>query len=78
MVSFHFFSKLIISIACSFKDSQNFFMQISPLYTSWLFLMLPNDDMVEIERSDRICSSTFVVVNFWGLFIHPSVSLPNL
>ena len=31
------FSKLIISIACSLKDSQKFFMQLVPLYASYLF-----------------------------------------
>ena len=35
-----FFSKLIIFNACSLKDSQNFFIQSSPLYTFRLFLYI--------------------------------------
>ena len=68
-----FFLKLIISIACSVKDSQNFFMESLPLYTSWLFSMLLNDDIVDIQNPDDTCSVTFVVREFSGLFFHPSV-----
>ena len=56
-----FFLKLIIFIACSLKDSQNFFMQFLPLYISCLFSMLLNEDIVDIKKPDRICSLTFVV-----------------
>ena len=35
--------------------------------------MLLNDDIVDIEKPDGICSSTFVVNEFSGLFLHPSV-----
>ena len=42
--------KLIIFIACSIKDSQNFFMQYLPLYTSYLFFMSLNDIAVDIEN----------------------------
>ena len=35
--------------------------------------MLLNDDIVEIERPDEICSLTFVMNEFSGLYLHPSV-----
>ena len=35
--------------------------------------MLLNDDIVDIEKPDRICSSSFVVNEFSGLFLHPSI-----
>ena len=43
-----FFLKLVIFIACSLKYSQNFFIQYLPLYTSCLFPMLLNEDIVDI------------------------------
>ena len=48
-------------------------MQSLPLYTSCLFSMLLNDDIVDTENSDRLCSPTSVVYEFSGLFLHPSV-----
>ena len=36
--------------------------------------MLLNDDIVDIEKPGGICSLTFVVDEFSGLFLHPSVS----
>ena len=71
--SFFFFLKLIIFIACSFKNAQNFFIQFLPLYTSCLFSMLLNEDIVDIEKPDGICSLTFVGHEFSGLFLHPSI-----
>ena len=68
-----FFLKLIIFIVCSFKDSQNLFMQSLPLYTSCFFSMLLNYDSVGIEELDGICSPAFVVDEVLGLFLHPSV-----
>ena len=35
--------------------------------------MLLNDDYVDIENPDGICSLTFVVDEFSGLFLHSSV-----
>ena len=35
--------------------------------------MLLNDDIVDIEKPDGICSPTFVVDEFSGLFLHPSI-----
>ena len=45
-------------------------MQSLPLYTSCLFSILLNEDIVDIERPDGICSLTFVVDEFSGLFLH--------
>ena len=60
-------------MACSLKDSENFFIQSLPLYTSWLFSMLLKDDIVDIEKPDGIWFLTVVVDEFSGLFLHPSV-----
>ena len=35
--------------------------------------MLLNDDMVDIEKQDWICSLTFVLYESSRLFLHPSV-----
>ena len=35
--------------------------------------MLLNDDIVDIEKLDGICSLTFVVDELSGLFLHPSI-----
>ena len=35
--------------------------------------MLLNEDIVEIKNPDGICSLTFVVDEFSGLFLHPSI-----
>ena len=63
-----FFIKLIIFIASSLKNSQNFFMRYLPLSTSCLFSMLLNEDIVDIEKPDGICSLTFVVDEFQYYF----------
>ena len=73
ITSFFFFLKLIIFITCSLKDSQNIFMQTLPPYRSCLFSMLLNDDIVDTEKPDGICSPTFVADKFSGLFSHPSI-----
>ena len=65
-----FFLKLIIFIACSLK---NFFIQFLPLYTSCLFSMLLNEDIIDIEKSNGICLLTFVVDQFSGLFLYSSI-----
>ena len=70
---YFFFLKLIISVACFLKDSQNFFMQSLPLYASCLFSMLLNDNIVEMKKAEGICLPTFSVDDFSGLFIHPSI-----
>ena len=43
------------------------------MYTSYLFSVLLNEDIVNIEKPDGICSLTFVVDEFSGLFLHPSI-----
>ena len=63
----------MIFIACSLKDSQNFFAQSLPLYTSGLFSMLLNNDIVDIEKVDGISSFTFVVNYVLRLFLHSSI-----
>ena len=35
--------------------------------------MFLNDDIIDIEKSDGICSLTFVVNDFSELFLHTSV-----
>ena len=57
------FLELIIFITCSLKYSQNVFMQSLPLYILCLFF----------EKSDGICSPTFFLDDFSGLFSHPSI-----
>ena len=42
-------------------------------YTSWLFSMLLNDNIVDIEKTDEICSLSFAVDELLGLISHPSV-----
>ena len=59
-------------IACSLKDSRNFFIQFLPLHTLCLFTMFLNDD-IDIEKRDGICSPTFVVNEFSGLCLHLSI-----
>ena len=60
--------KLIIFIVCSLKDSQIFFIQYLPLYTSCLFSMFLNHDLADIKKHNGICSPTFVVNEFSELF----------
>ena len=45
-------------------------MQSLPPYASWLFSMLLSDNIEDIKKPDRICSLTFVVDEFPGLFLH--------
>ena len=35
--------------------------------------MLLNDDIVDIEKPDMMCAPAFLVNEFSGLFLHPSV-----
>ena len=60
-----FFLKLIILISGFLKDSQNVFIQSFPQYTWCLFSMLP--------KPDGIYLLTFVVDEFLGLILHPSI-----
>ena len=71
-----FFLKLNIFVACSIKDSQKPFHAVftSVLYTSCLFSMLLNDDIVDIEKPEGICSPTFVLNEFFRI-IFTSINL---
>ena len=51
----------------------HFFVHFVPLYTSCLFSMLLNEDILDIGKPDGTCSLTFVVDEFSGLFLHPSI-----
>ena len=64
ITSFFFFLKLIIFIACSLKNSQNFLIQSLPLYTSCLFSMLLNDDNADIGKPDEIYLLAFIEYEF--------------
>ena len=35
--------------------------------------MLLNDDIIDTEKPNGLCPSTFVVNEFSGIFLHPSV-----
>ena len=48
-------------------------MESWPLYTLYLFSIFLNDDIVDIEKPNKIFSLAFVVNNFCGFFLHPSV-----
>ena len=73
-ISFLFFLRLIIFIACSLKDSQKVLIQSLPLYTSCLFSMLLNDNIVQIQTPDGIFSSAFVVNEFQDYqYIHQPI-----
>ena len=39
-----------------------------------LISTLPKEDIIDIDIPDRICSLTFDVDEFSGLFLHPSIS----
>ena len=61
---------------CPIKYSQNFLVQLLLKYTSSLFSIFLNDDIVDIEQPDGMCSLTFVVNKFSGLlFNHQSFLL---
>ena len=67
------FKEIIILIACSRKDSQDFLKQFLPLYTSWYFSLFSNNSIVDLEKPDRICSPTFVADEFSELFLQSSI-----
>ena len=68
-----FFLKLIISVVCSLEDSQSFFMQFLPLYTSCLFSMVLNVNISDIKKPNGTSLLTFVVDKVSELFLYPSV-----
>ena len=76
--SIFFFLKSIIFIVCSLKDSQNFIMQSLPLYTSCFFSLFLNVDIVDIEKSDGICSPILLYMTFQDYFyIHQFFSIKH-
>ena len=48
-------------------------MESLTLHISCLFFVSQNDDITDIKKSDGICSSTFVVDDFSGLFLQPLI-----
>ena len=48
-------------------------MKFLPLYTSCLFFMHINEDVIDIEKHDGIYSLTFVVDDVSGLILYPSI-----
>ena len=71
-----FFLKLIIPIARSRKNLQNFFIQSLPLYTPCSFFMLLNDDIAEIKNLTEYVCLLFLYMNFQDYFyIHQSFLL---
>ena len=65
-----FFLKIIIFSVCSFKNGQNFFIQSLPLYTSCLFFIFLNNDIVDIEKPDGVFSLTFCCIHQSFLLYH--------
>ena len=63
----------MIFIARSLKDSKNVFIPSLPLHISCLFSMPLNEDIIDIEKPDGICSLAVGVDECSGLFLHPSV-----
>ena len=55
------------------RYSQNFFMQSLSLYTSYLFPMSLNNDVVDMEKPDGIRSFTFAVDDLSRLFFDTSI-----
>ena len=68
-----FFLILTIFIVCSFNNSQNLFVQSLPVFTLHLFSMLLNEDLVGIEKPEKISSLTFVIDELSELFLHLSI-----
>ena len=65
-------------IGCSLMNSENLIIQALPLYASYLFSMLLNKGIADIEKPDGICSLTFFF-NFQVYFyIHQSFLLYTL
>ena len=73
LIASFFLFEIIIFIVCSLKNSNNFFIESFSLHRSCLFSVLLNEEIVDVEKPDGICSLTFVVDEFSGLFLHPSI-----
>ena len=57
------------------KELQNFFIQSSPRYKLYLFFILPNAHLFDIEYSQGILLPIFDVEDFSGLFVQLSIFL---
>ena len=69
-----FILKLNIFPACTLKNLQNFFMKSLPLHTSCLYFMLLNEDILDTEKPDGICSLTYrLSIILHLLFLHPKI-----
>ena len=53
------------------KIHKKIFVQSLPLYTSCLFSISLNDNIVDIEKPYGICSFSSAEDDFSGLFLHP-------
>ena len=63
-----FILKLNIFPACTLKNLQNFFMKSLPLH------MLLNEDILDTEKPDGICSLTYrLSIILHLLFLHPKI-----
>ena len=52
-----------------------FFIQSFRQYKVWLFFILSNAQIIDIEYLQGVCSPFFVVEEFSELFAHPSIFL---
>ena len=66
------FNSPSLSSLIKVKDSQNFWMRLLPSYTSCLFSLSLNDNIVYIGKPDWICSPTFVADDFSELLLQVS------
>ena len=64
---------MFLIAACSYREIHNFFIQSSPQYKPYLFTVLSNACMVDIEYLQEICSPIFVVEDYSGMFARLSI-----
>ena len=64
----YFFSKLIIFIACFLKGLQNFSIQYSHRYTSCLFFMPPNFEILELNTRKEYVHLLLMWIIFQNYF----------
>ena len=68
-----FLSKLVKSTVRSLREIQNIFMQSSPRYKLYVFFILSNAHIVDIEYPQGICSPIYVAEDFSGLDLQLSI-----
>ena len=59
-------------IACSKESTKLFHTIFTSVHIMFIFYAL-NDDIVDIEKPDGICSVIFIVSEFSGLFLQASI-----